>query len=214
MNMLNVYQLRKEYSHKPLEINDLSSNPFIQFHHWFQQAIEAQVLEPNAMILATASLQARPSCRTVLLKKMDEKRFVFFTNYESRKGRELQANPFASCTFFWKELERQVILEGVIERLSGEESESYFSQRPRESQLGAWASHQGQTLSSRQELETVYKEVKIRFEGKTIPLPPYWGGFALFPDRFEFWQGRPSRLHDRFQYLLRNHTWKIDRLAP
>ena len=213
--MLDINLLRKEYASKSLNINDLNPNPFEQFLAWFQQALDAQVLEPNAMILATASMQARPSSRTVLLKKMDQKRLIFFTNYDSRKAQELKENPFASVTFFWKELERQVNIEGLVEKLSEEESSNYFMTRPRGSQLGAWASPQSQIISSREILEQEYQRLELSFEGKSIPLPSYWGGYALFPKRFEFWQGRPNRLHDRFQYTLQNdQMWQIDRLAP
>ncbi len=212
--MLDISNLRKEYRLKSLDINHLYPNPFLQFNAWFLEAQQAQILESNAMILATASSQGRPSCRTVLLKGVDAGGFLFFTNYDSRKGIDLASNPFACVTFYWAELERQIIIDGQVEKLSREESQAYFHQRPRSSQLGAWASHQDQIISSREQLEESYQHYEKIYTGQAIPLPSYWGGYRLLPDRFEFWQGRPNRLHDRFRYLLKNQTWQIDRLAP
>lgn len=212
--MLNINDLRREYRLKSLDLNDLSPSPFMQFCAWFEEARQGQVLELNAMALATASAEGRPSCRTVLLKEIDTQGFIFFTNYDSRKGQELAENPFGSAVFYWAELERQVILEGGIKKLTVQESERYFDSRPRGSQLGTWASHQDQILFSRAELEKAYRDFEKKFEGKTIPRPPYWGGYRLIPERFEFWQGRSNRLHDRFRYLFSGNTWKIDRLAP
>lgn len=212
--MLDIQQLRVEYRSKSLDFLNLHTSPFVQFQTWFEEARKSQILEPNAMILATASLQARPSSRTVLLKNLDEKGLLFFTSYESRKARELEQNPFASVTFLWKELERQVIIEGKVEKSTLEQSHSYFSQRPRGSQMAVWASHQGQVIPSRTALEEEYQHVIQKYEGQSIPTPPYWGGFYLVPNRFEFWQGRENRLHDRFQYILDTETWHIDRLSP
>lgn len=212
--MLNIRNLRKEYRLKSLDINDLNPNPFLQFNSWFEQALHAKALEPNAMTLATASAQGRPSCRTLLLKDHDSKGFLFFTNYESRKGIDLENNPFACMTFYWREIERQVIIDGHIEKLSQEESNAYWISRPRGSQLGAWASHQDNVVTNREELEKAYSRFEKMYEEKLIPMPPYWGGYRLLPDRFEFWQGRINRLHDRFRYLGKNNTWHIDRLAP
>ncbi len=212
--MLNNNDLRKEYRLKSLDLSHLNLDPFLQFFIWFQEAQDAQVLEFNAMALATASVEGVPSCRTVLLKKIDKQGFSFFTNYESRKGKELDSNPVACATFYWRELERQVILAGAIEKLSRQESEAYFTSRPRGSQLGTWASHQDQEISSRKELEESYRHFEKMYEGQTIPTPPYWGGYLLRPKRFEFWQGRANRLHDRFCYVHLNHTWHIARLAP
>lgn len=212
--MLNISTLRKEYRLKSLDISNLNADPFLQFNHWFQEAQNAQVLEANAMTLATASSQGRPSCRTVLLKGIDSKGLLFFTNYDSRKGIELASNPFACVTFYWSELERQVIIDGRVEKISREESQAYFNLRPRGSQLSAWASHQDQVISSREDLEESYHRYENMYAGEAIPLPPYWGGYRLLPDRFEFWQGRVNRLHDRFRYLLKNDVWHIDRLAP
>lgn len=212
--MLNINELRKEYRLKSLDISDLNFNPFVQFSLWFQEAQEAEVVEPNAMVLATASPQGRPSCRTVLLKIINSQGLVFFTNYDSRKGKDLTSNPFACVTFYWRELERQVIIDGRVEKLSQAESESYFLSRPRGSQLGAWASHQDQVVSSREELEQNYQHFEEVYAGNIIPMPPYWGGYCLLAERFEFWQGRPNRLHDRLCYLLKDHAWQMTRLAP
>ena len=166
------------------------------------------------MALATASAEGHPSCRMVLLKKMDERGFIFFTNKESRKGRDLAANPYACATFYWHELERQVILDGPVDLLSLDETESYFATRPRGSQLGSWASHQDEVVTSREVLEMSYKHYEQKFSNQPIPMPSYWGGYLLRPNRMEFWQGRQNRLHDRFRCLLVEETWKIERLAP
>ena len=212
--MLNINNLRQEYRLKSLDIVNLNPDPFLQFHLWFNEAKHVQVIEPNALTLATASAEGRPSSRMILLKGMDAKGFLFFTNYQSRKGRDLSVNPFGCMTFYWAELERQVILDGSVEKISQNESEAYYASRPRSSQLGSWASHQDQTIESREELEAAYKNYEQEFEGKPVPKPPYWGGYRLLPVRFEFWQGRQNRLHDRFRYLLTDGTWKIERLAP
>jgi pyridoxamine 5'-phosphate oxidase len=212
--MLNINHLRREYRLKPLDLNHLNADPFSQFSTWFVEAEQAQVLELNAMALATVSLEGRPSCRTVLLKQMDARGFSFFTNYESRKGQELSNNPFACITFYWAVLERQIIIEGRVEKLTQKESETYFASRPRSSQLGAWASQQSQVVRSREELEEAYHHFEEVYDGKEIPLPPYWGGYRLLPTSFEFWQGRPNRMHDRFRYRLQDNIWIIERLAP
>lgn len=213
--MMNINELRKEYKFKSLNINDLNPNPFFQFSTWFREAQEAKVLEPNAMALATASLKGRPSCRMVLLKEVDSEGFLFFTNYDSRKGKDLSHNPFGCITFYWKELERQVIIDGKIEKLDRQASENYFASRPRGSQLGTWASHQDQIVHSREELEKNYRHFEEMYRGKQVPIPPYWGGYRLVPERFEFWQGRIHRLHDRLCYLrTSDNQWEIDRLAP
>jgi pyridoxamine 5'-phosphate oxidase len=212
--MLDISNLRKEYRLKSLDLNNLNSDPFAQFHQWFQEAQHAQVLESNATALATTSLQGRPSCRTILMKGIDSKGLLFFTNYDSRKGIDLATNSFACMTFYWPELERQVIIDGGVEKLSQNESEAYFNLRPRGSQLGAWASHQDQVITSRKELEDAYQHYEKLYAGKPVPMPPYWGGYRLIPDRFEFWQGRANRLHDRFRYSLKDRSWAIERLAP
>lgn len=212
--MFNINELRKEYRLKALDIHQLDADPITQFKQWLHEAQQAQIMEANAMTLATASAEGMPSCRTVLLKIIDPKGFIFFTNYESRKGQDLAAHPFASVTFLWRELERQVIISGQVEKLTRTESDIYFASRPREAQLAAWASKQGQVIASREELEQSYLHYEKLYLGQKIPLPPYWGGYRLLPDHFEFWQGREHRLHDRFCYQLQAHQWHIDRLAP
>lgn len=212
--MFNINTLRKEYRLKSLDLNHLNPDPFLQFMAWFQEVLQAKVEEPNAMTLATASATGRPSCRTVLLKAVDGRGFLFFTNYHSRKGQELESNPFACVTFYWKELERQVIIEGGVERLTREESEQYFMSRPRGSQISAWASQQDSLLRAREELEEAFRYYEKLYEGKSIPTPPYWGGFRLIPEQFEFWQGREDRMHDRLRYRFEQGKWKIERLAP
>lgn len=212
---LNLTQLRKEYLLRSLSKNDLLKNPYDQFAIWFKEALNTQVLEPNAMTLSTASKQGKPSSRMVLLKNVNEKGFIFYTDLGSRKAQELKENPFASLTFFWKNLERQVIIEGTVERVSDQEAKNYFSSRSRESQIAASASHQGAVLSSRKILEECYKEIESKFTGQEIPLPTHWGGFIVLPSRFEFWQGRIHRLHDRFHYRFStNQEWIIERLSP
>ncbi|MBS4167565.1 pyridoxamine 5'-phosphate oxidase [Parachlamydia sp. AcF125] len=207
--------LRKEYSKSELRREGLSPDPFNQFQIWFREAINEEAVEPNAMTLSTTSLARKPSSRIVLLKYFDHRGFVFFTNLESRKSRELRDNPFAAINFFWRSLERQVNIEGSVVLVSSAESFSYFSKRPRGSQIGAWASKQDAELNSRDELEDTYKQLVKQYAGQPIPLPPFWGGFRLIPTRFEFWQGRANRLHDRFEYraYLQNE-WEIRRLSP
>lgn len=212
--MLNIKDLRREYTLKPLDLSDLNTDPFLQFSVWFEEAQQAGILELNAMNLATASLEGHPSCRTVLLKQMDEKGFSFFTNYNSCKGQELAKNPYACINFYWAALERQVIIKGQVETLSRQESENYFATRPKGSQIATWASHQSQIVNSRKELEEAYRHFEKMYEEKIVPLPPYWGGYRLVPTSFEFWQGRANRLHDRFRYLLEEKNWKIARLSP
>ena len=185
------------------------------FEQWFSEALTAQVAEPTAMTLATATEDGQPSARIVLLKSFDVEGFVFYTNYEGRKGSELSTNPHAALLFFWPDLERQVRIEGVVERTARETSENYFQSRPRDSQVAAWASAQSSVVASRQELEKQAEGIHQRFDGQeTLPLPPFWGGFRLLPSRFEFWQGRRSRLHDRLCYLRRDDGWQRQRLSP
>ena len=198
-----------------LRRRDLDPNPIKQFGNWFTAAIEAGIRDVNAMSLATASADGRPSVRIVLLKEFDHDGFVFFTNYQSEKGRQLEANPHAALAFYWIELDRQIRVSGTVEKTSHGESERYFHSRPPGSQLGAWASRQSEVLDARRVLDARMAEITERFADKPIPLPPHWGGFRLKPDTIEFWQGRPDRLHDRFRYTLQsNGTWLIDRLAP
>jgi pyridoxamine 5'-phosphate oxidase len=212
--MLYLHNLRRDYQLHSLNIGDLDPNPFSQFIHWFHDAKKARVPERNAMALATSSPQGKPSCRMVLLKKVDNRGFTFFTNSNSRKGKDIACNPFACATIYWHPLERQIILNGTVEQLSLEETDSYFSSRPRGSQLSSWASAQDAPLSSREELEKAYLKFEKQFKGKPIPKPPDWVGYRLLPNRFEFWQGRENRLHDRFCYLLEGDQWKITRLSP
>ncbi len=205
------------YEHAPhgLRRRDLDPNPVAQFSNWFTAAVEAGIRDVNAMALATADKNGRPSVRIVLLKGFGEDGFVFFTNYESEKGKQLEANPFAALAFYWIELDRQIRISGPVEKTSREESERYFHSRPIGSQLGAWASRQSEVIDARRILEAKLAEMTERFENKPIPLPPRWGGFRLKPDTMEFWQGRPNRLHDRFRYTHEsNGSWSISRLAP
>jgi pyridoxamine 5'-phosphate oxidase len=201
-------------SDAPLHERDLDDDPVEQFRLWLSQARDAGISFPEAMTLATADASGRPSARTVLLRGVDELGFVFFTNYDSRKGTELAENPNAALTFLWKELERQVCVTGSVARTSVEESERYFRTRPREARLGAWTSRQSRTVGSREELEAAFREMEARFPGDDIPLPPHWGGFRLTPGSIEFWKGRAHRLHDRFRYTRRDHGWDRVRLWP
>jgi len=210
----SVAQLRRDYTKQELLESEVAANPLDQFMEWFEQALSAELLDANAMTLATASDNAVPSARMVLLKGVDEEGFRFYTNYESRKGQELLENPRASLCFFWSPLERQVRIEGTVEKLSAEESESYFHQRPRKSQLGAWASKQSRKVESRDELVKRFKEIEEQFADQKVPLPEFWGGFLLRPTRIEFWQGRKSRMHDRICYEQEADSWTTYRLAP
>ncbi len=211
----SISHLRKEYTIAGLTENELDSNPFKQFRKWLNQALEAGLPEPTAMTLATATKDGKPSARMVLLKHFDEEGFVFFTNYESRKGRELLRNPAAALVFYWVEFERQVRIIGTAKKVSREESEQYFRTRPIGSQLGAWASKQSEILQSRQEIEKRVLELEAQYTNKEIPVPPVWGGFRIKPTEIEFWQGRPNRLHDRLRYALaRGGKWKMVRLSP
>ncbi|SPB15740.1 pyridoxamine 5'-phosphate oxidase [Caballeronia novacaledonica] len=213
--MTTLADLRKNYSRGALDAADVAPNPVSQFQTWFAQALDAKLPEPNAMTLATVDSQGRPSARIVLIKGVDERGFVFFTNYDSRKGRELAANPAASLLFHWIELERQVRIEGRVEKTSDEESDAYYASRPLGSRIGAWASDQSQPLESREALEARERDMIARY-GEAPPRPPHWGGYRLVPDTLEFWQGRPSRLHDRIVYTRDDAgaPWRIARLAP
>lgn len=200
---------------KHLEESDLDRSPFEQFDRWFKAALAANLPEPTAMTLATASRDAMPSARIVLLKDYDKRGFTFFTNYESVKGKELEENSRAALVFFWPQLERQIRISGTVSKVSREESEKYFRARPFGSRIGAWASHQSQVLRSREELDQRVEALTRQYEGKEVPLPPHWGGYRLAPEALEFWQGRPSRLHDRFRYTrVSKRDWKIERLSP
>jgi pyridoxamine 5'-phosphate oxidase len=212
---MNLAELRKEYSLAGLSEKDLAKDPFRQFEKWFQEAEAAKIDEPNAAILATAAKDGRPSARILLLKGVDGRGFVFYTNYDSRKGRELEANPRAAFLFPWLALERQVTIEGEVSRIAREESEAYFHSRPRASQLAAWASLQSSIIPGRKELEGAMKAMEKKFSGIEAPRPPNWGGFRLVPDTVEFWQGRRSRLHDRLRYRREpSGAWLVERLAP
>jgi pyridoxamine 5'-phosphate oxidase len=212
---MTLADLRKEYSMTGLVERDLARDPFRQFEKWFQEAEAAKVVEPNAMILATADREGRPSARTVLLKGIDGRGLVFYTNYEGRKGRELAVNARAALLFPWHALERQVIVEGPVSKVAREESEAYFHTRPRASQLAAWASQQSAILSGRAVLEEAMKAVERKYEGATVPLPPNWGGYRVAPERVEFWQGRRSRLHDRLVFTRSGGgDWTVERLSP
>ena len=211
---MDIYSLRKEYRASSLEPKDLEKDPFKQFEKWFLEVQKAAIEEPNAMALATVNGEGHPTCRMVLLKKWDQNGFVFFTNKESKKGHDLMIHPFAAATFFWRELERQVRIEGSIETVSGEETAEYFSKRPRKSQIAAWASHQSDPLRSREELIQKYEEIAKKYEGQDIPVPPFWKGYRIKPVLLEFWQGRESRLHDRFEYHFEQDNWIITRLSP
>jgi pyridoxamine 5'-phosphate oxidase len=204
-----------EHAGRGLRRSDLDPDPIKQFSSWFTAAIEAGIRDVNAMSLATAGRDAKPSVRIVLLKGFDQDGFLFFTNYESDKGRQLNANPYAALGFYWIEVDRQIRMSGKVEKTSREESKTYFHSRPIGSQLGAWASRQSEVLDARRVLDARMAEMTERFAGKRVPLPPHWGGYRLKPDTMEFWQGRPDRLHDRFRYTLRaNGDWLIERLAP
>jgi pyridoxamine 5'-phosphate oxidase len=212
---MSIADLRREYSQAGLREEDVDANPVVQFRKWFEEARAQEIIEPNAMILATVDASGQPSTRVVLLKGVEERGFSFFTNYASRKGHELAANPRASLTFPWLALERQVCITGSVSQLSRSEAEAYFKTRPRGSRLGAWASTQSQVIPGRAFLETRLAQLESRYPGDDIPLPPTWGGYVLTPHEIEFWQGRPNRLHDRLRYQRQaNGTWKIERLAP
>jgi pyridoxamine 5'-phosphate oxidase len=207
-------EMRKDYGLAGLSEKDLAKDPFRQFERWFQEAEAAKIPEPNAMVLSTIGRDNRPSSRVVLLKGSDGRGFVFFTNYDSRKGRELDANPQAALVFPWIAMERQVLIEGVIKRVSREESAAYFQSRPRASQLAAWASPQSSVIAGRTVLEESYRAVEQKYAGQEVPLPPNWGGFRLAPESVEFWQGRRSRLHDRLRYRrAAKGDWIVERLA-
>jgi len=234
---MNLGDFREDYRRGALDRAGLAGNPVAQFETWFREAtgdraqsrwrkigialyklwsalLNHRPADINAMTLATVDADGKPSTRTVLLKSVDERGFIFFTNYNSRKGRELAENPHAALTFFWSDLERQVCVAGTVTKLPAAESAAYFKSRPRGSQLAAWASDQSQAVPDRAALETQWSELEKKFPGE-IPLPPHWGGFILQPERIEFWQGRPSRLHDRFSYVrAADGAWKIERLAP
>jgi pyridoxamine 5'-phosphate oxidase len=212
---MNLAALRREYTLAGLSEADLAADPVEQFQKWFRQAVEGGILEPNAMVLATVNKEGVPSTRVVLLKVVDQRGFAFFTNYESRKARELAENPHAALTFPWTELERQVTILGSVTKVSREESLEYFKLRPRGSRLGAWVSTQSTVIPGREYLEAKLGELEDKYPGEEVPLPPYWGGYLVVPDQIEFWQGRPNRLHDRLRYVRQaDGGWRVERLSP
>jgi pyridoxamine 5'-phosphate oxidase len=211
----HIARLREQYTRAGLEESDTDPNPIEQFRIWFDEALATNLHEPNAMIVATATPDGRPSARVVLLKGFDERGFVFYTNYEGRKGQELEANPYAALLFYWGELERQVRLEGRVGRIPAEESDAYFAGRPRGSQLGAWTSEQSRPIKGRGALEKRLRELEAEYEGREVPRPPFWGGYRVEPETMEFWQGRENRLHDRLVYRRsEDGGWRRERLQP
>ena len=211
---MNYADQRRDYISKEFDIKDTDVNPFAQFEKWYAEAMEIDPQDTNAFVLSTSTKEGKPSARIMLLKGVDDIGFVFYTNYLGRKSKELIENPNASILFFFKELHRQIRIEGRIEKVSKEESAEYFHSRPVESQVGAWASIQSSKIESRKALEDKFAKFDKEFEGKEVPLPDYWGGFRLIPEYFEFWQGRESRLHDRISYEKVNNDWLLSRLSP
>ena len=212
--MTKIADLRKNYTQAGLLESDIVANPYAQFKLWFEQAVAADILEPNAMTVATVTSEGKPSARIVLLKDFDDRGFVFYTNYNSQKGVELQHCPHAALVFLWGDLERQVRIEGKVEFVSESEATSYFHSRPASSQLGAWASDQSTIIGDRSVLEQRLQQLETQYQDRQIPKPPHWGGIRVIPQEIEFWQGRPSRLHDRLRYQLVDGNWQIDRLSP
>jgi pyridoxamine 5'-phosphate oxidase len=209
-----IADLRQDYRYQELLESDVDPDPFRQFQRWFDQAVAADLPEPNAMTLATVTTDGRPAARMVLLKGFSPEGFVLYTNYQSRKGQELAQTPFAALVFWWAELERQVRIEGAISKVPNAQTEAYFDSRPRGSQIGAWASEQSEVISDRVTLEKRLHDLEQQHEGRPIPRPPHWGGYCLTPNLIEFWQGRPNRLHDRLCYRLANQQWQVERLSP
>ena len=212
--MATIADIRKDYKLQSLHENEVAANPTEQFTTWWNEAMSSNIDEVNAMTLATSSTNGKPDARIVLLKGYDENGFVFFTNYQSRKAQELAANPFATLVFFWKEVERQVRIEGTVEKIAAADSDAYFNSRPVGSRIGAWASPQSTVISDRNLLEENVKQLELQYADGNIPRPEHWGGYVVKPTQVEFWQGRSSRLHDRIRYKLKNDSWIIERLAP
>ena len=210
----SIADLRRNYTRYGLHESQAPDEPFSLFATWFEQAVEIETTEANAMMLATVDDAGQPHLRTLLLKGVDEQGFVFFSNYQSAKGEQLRTHPRAAMTFWWHDLERQVRIEGVIERISDEESDAYYHSRPLGSRLGAWASPQSQVIEGREVLERNLAELEVKYAEQSPPRPPHWGGYRLRPELVEFWQGRPSRLHDRLRYRLEDSVWRRERLAP
>ncbi len=214
MENKDLAHIRRDYSREELSEGQVAGDPFVQFGRWMDEAIAAELPEPTAMSISTASVEGRPSSRMVLLKGFDNSGFVFYTNYNSQKGRELAANPFAALTFFWPELERQVRISGRVSKVSAEESDEYFNSRPFTSRVGAWASNQSETITSKMTVAAKAAKLLVKYASGHVPRPPHWGGYRVEPDLIEFWQGRPSRLHDRILYRLDGEAWNIMRLSP
>lgn len=215
LDLGQVASLRFDHSAPPLDASDLHPDPLAQFRSWLAEAVEAGLLEPTAMTLATADADGRPSARTMLLRGLDDEGFVFFTNYQSRKGRELAVNPYGAVVFRWLELGRQVTATGSVVRLDEAASDAYFATRPRGSQVAAWASAQSSVVPGRGVVESLHAETERRYGGAEVPRPPFWGGLRLVPASVEFWQGRPHRLHDRLRYLRQpRDSWRVERLSP
>ncbi len=212
--MKDLKQLKQEYSDKGIDRNGMEPNPVVQFALWFAQAVDSGIAEPNGFSLCTVCASGRPAQRTVLMKSYDDSGFVFYTNHDSRKGRQMAENHRVSMLFPWYELHRQIHIEGEVSRLSEDESREYFRSRPRASQTGAWASHQSEPIAARWRLKEKFQRMERKFQGQAIPLPPFWGGYRIKPDRFEFWQGRSHRLHDRIVYRMERGQWNIMRLSP
>ena len=214
MENKDLAHIRRDYSREGLSEEQVANDPFVQFGRWMDEAITAELPEPTAMSLSTASAEGRPSSRMVLLKGFDNSGFVFYTNYNSQKGRELADNPFAALTFFWPELERQVRITGLVSKVSAEESDEYFKSRPFTSRVGAWASNQSETIDLKMTVAAKAAKLLVKYASGNVPRPPHWGGYRVIPDQIEFWQGRPSRLHDRIVYKLDGESWNIIRLSP
>ena len=212
--MKDLANLRQEYSKSALDLESVDSSPTNQFRKWFDEAINSEILEPNAMVIGTVNINNQPTQRTVLMKAFDERGLVFYTNYNSRKAKQIAENPNVSLIFPWYGLERQVIISGVAEKISKKESLAYFASRPFGSRLGAWVSQQSKVITSRSILEMKLEEMKQKFKDGKIPLPDFWGGFRVVPNSFEFWQGRPNRLHDRIYYKQEGDEWAISRISP
>ncbi len=213
-SIADLRRLRKEYTRAGLREADADPDPIEQFRRWFDDALAANLYEPNAMTLATATRAGRPSARVVLLKGFDARGFVFYTNYEGRKSRELEENPYCALVFYWGELERQVRIEGRASRVPEEDSDAYYGSRPRGSRLGAWASEQSRPVEDRGTLEERLRKLEAEYEGREIPRPPFWGGYRVEPEEIEFWQGRENRLHDRLLYRRTKEAWRMERLQP
>lgn len=213
MNRDDLANLRRDYAGKELTKASVDPDPFLQFSNWLNEALNSEITDANAMLISTVDVECRPSSRVVLLKGLDHRGFVFFTNYESKKAMDLAKNPNVSITFFWPQLQRQVHIAGMAETVTTAESAAYFKTRPYDSQIGAWASHQSSVIESRSTLEAKFEEMRMKF-CEDVPLPPYWGGYRITPTQIEFWQGRASRLHDRIVYRLLHDAWVIERLSP